>query len=34
MSKAWPKVRLGEVARSIERPESPVAGKNYRQIGR
>jgi type I restriction enzyme, S subunit len=30
---AWPMVPLGEVARPVERPELPVAGKLYRQVG-
>ncbi len=33
MSKVWPKVRLGEVADRVERAETPVPGRKYRQIG-
>ncbi|MCI0378776.1 MAG: restriction endonuclease subunit S [Gemmataceae bacterium] len=33
MSKGWPMVALGEVASPIARPECPVPGKTYRQIG-
>lgn len=29
----WPKVRLAEVLTRVERPETPVPGKTYRQIG-
>lgn len=33
MSHSWPLVPLGEVARPVERPEVPIPGKLYRQIG-
>jgi type I restriction enzyme, S subunit len=33
VSKAWPKVKLGEVAKRVERPVAPVPGTTYRQIG-
>lgn len=33
MSKAWPRMKLGDVIRRIERSEIPLAGKQYRQIG-
>ena len=33
MSKAWPQVAIGSVAKPIERLESPLSGKTYRQIG-
>ncbi len=33
MSKAWPQVSIGSVAKPIERLESPQSGKTYRQIG-
>jgi type I restriction enzyme, S subunit len=29
----WPKVRLGEVVRRVERPEAPKPGAIYRQLG-
>ena len=31
--KPWPKVRLGEVLTPVERVETPIPGKSYRQIG-
>jgi type I restriction enzyme S subunit len=33
MSSSWPMVPLGEVATPVERPEAPIPGKAYRQIG-
>lgn len=33
MSAAWLRVRLGEVLRRVERPEIPVPGRSYRQLG-
>lgn len=33
MSKAWPLVPLIEVVAPVERPEVPIPGKSYRQIG-
>jgi len=33
MANTWPLVPLGEIATPIERPEIPVAGKIYRQVG-
>jgi type I restriction enzyme S subunit len=33
VSELWPKVKLGEVLRRIERLERPAAGKTYRQLG-
>lgn len=33
MSKAWPMVPLGEVISPVERPETPIPGVEYRQIG-
>jgi len=33
MTNTWPLVPLGEIATPIERPEIPVAGKIYRQVG-
>ena len=29
----WPKVLLGEVLNPVERPEVPIVGSVYRQIG-
>ncbi|MCR4411659.1 MAG: restriction endonuclease subunit S [Thermoguttaceae bacterium] len=29
----WPRAFLGDVTKPIERPEAPIPGKNYRQIG-
>lgn len=33
MKFSWPTVPIGCVAKPIERPEAPVPGKSYRQIG-
>ena len=33
MSRDWPKVKLGEVLKRVERAESPIAGTVYRQLG-
>ncbi len=33
MSKAWPHASIGSIAKPIERLESPLSGKTYRQIG-
>ena len=33
MSNSWPTVPLGEVAHPVERPEMPIPGKVYRQVG-
>jgi len=33
VSKAWPMVPLGEVISPVERPETPIPGVEYRQIG-
>ncbi|MFH0962396.1 MAG: restriction endonuclease subunit S [Planctomycetota bacterium] len=33
MSKTWPNARLGEVLKPVERPEAPVVGTSYRQLG-
>ena len=33
MSSVWPKAKLGEVLRPIERREKPVVGRTYRQLG-
>ncbi|HEU0000098.1 MAG TPA: restriction endonuclease subunit S [Ktedonobacteraceae bacterium] len=33
MSNGYPMVPLGEIARPVERPEIPITGKVYRQIG-
>ena len=33
MSAPWPTVKLGEVVDSVQRPEVPIPGTNYRQIG-
>jgi type I restriction enzyme, S subunit len=33
MSSGWPKVRIGNVAEPIERPERPIPGVSYRQVG-
>ncbi len=33
MSKEWPKVKLGEVMIPVERLETPIMGRTYRQIG-
>jgi len=33
MSKPWPTVRLDEVLKPVQRPESPQPGTTYRQIG-
>ncbi len=33
MSKTWPMVPLGEVISPVERPEAPLPGVEYRQIG-
>ena len=33
MKNGWPMVPLGEVADSVERPEVPIPGTQYRQIG-
>jgi len=33
MSKSFPLVPIGEVAFSVERPEAPLPGTVYRQVG-
>ena len=33
MSTAWPKVRLGELLRPVERPETVDASREYRLLG-
>lgn len=33
MTNAWPMMAIGKVATPIERPDIPVAGKTYRQVG-
>lgn len=33
MNRSWPTVRLGEVLTAVERPEVPLVGTTYRQLG-
>jgi type I restriction enzyme S subunit len=33
MNKVWPKLRLGEVLTPVVRPEAPIPGTTYRQLG-